>query len=959
VPQVLCPVLVGRDEEARRLQAALAAAGAGRGSAVFLAGEAGIGKSRLVREIVRAAGEHGLTVLAGRAVAGGAPTPFRPFAEALTSAGRAGRLPASEELDPFRPVLGRLIPEWRPPQPAPGEESPVFLGEAVLRLLRALAPRAGCVLVLEDLHWADQETLALLEYLADNLAAERVLCLATLRDEGGGAAALASALAARGSAAVLPLSRLDPAAMADMTRACLDAADLPDALHEFVAGRAEGIPFLVEEVLAGLVGDGALAERGGRWHAADLSAPGVPATFADAVRRRLDGMSAESRQVIGAAAVLGRRFEWTLLGQVTGLADAAVVAALRDGVGLQLIVAERDSFWFRHALTHEAVLAGLLPPERTMLAGRALAAAEAAHPGLPGGWCTLAADLAGRAGDAARAGALLLEAGRRDLAVGALASAEHTLTRARALVEPALRTSVDEALTEVFAMSGQVDRAIETGRMLLARLGPPSPRAANLHLGIARAAIAGARWTEAAASIEVARHSAGADTAQVDACAAQVAAGRGRLEEADRLARAALRAAENGPGPGGQPEVACEALEVIGRVARQRDLEAAERAFVRAADTAAAHGLQLWRLRALHELGTIDQLRTESVDRLEQARELAVAQGALALTATLDLQIAAGLNKQFRADEAMAAARRSADASRRFHLATLPMALIFQATAHAIRGEEGPMEDAIAEAVALAPDDQDVLGCAWGHCRATFCLLASDLGAAHAQMTTGAGLMLSSPATIAPPFLGLWPLLGALLASDVSSDAASDAARVRAAHGTRHLVVAALLGYADAIQAGRQGRAGQAEAAFAAADRQMGPLVAWYRQYARRLAAEAALADGWGEPVAWLREAAAYFAARGDERVAAACRALLRRAGAPVPRHRAGDGDLPGPLRALGVTEREADVLRLVAQGLGNREIAERMFLSPRTVEKHVASLLAKTGLRRAQLSGYSAGLDG
>jgi DNA-binding CsgD family transcriptional regulator len=138
----------------------------------------------------------------------------------------------------------------------------------------------------------------------------------------------------------------------------------------------------------------------------------------------------------------------------------------------------------------------------------------------------------------------------------------------------------------------------------------------------------------------------------------------------------------------------------------------------------------------------------------------------------------------------------------------------------------------------------------------------------------------------------------------------------------------------------------------------MGPLVAWYRQYARRLAAEAALADGWGEPVAWLREAAAYFAARGDDRVAAACRALLRRVGAPVPRP-AGDEDLPGPLRALGVTEREADVLRLVAQGLGNREIAERMFLSPRTVEKHVASLLSKTGLRRGQLAGYSAGLDG
>src|SRR3989442_1263399 len=81
--------------------------------------------------------------------------------------------------------------------------------------------------------------------------------------------------------------------------------------------------------------------------------------------------------------------------------------------------------------------------------------------------------------------------------------------------------------------------------------------------------------------------------------------------------------------------------------------------------------------------------------------------GPLALPAPLALQIAAGLNKQSRADEARGAAGRSADASRRFHLATLPMALIFEATAHAIRGEEGPMEDRIAEAVALAPDDQD------------------------------------------------------------------------------------------------------------------------------------------------------------------------------------------------------------------------------------------------------------
>ena len=283
------------------------------------------------------------------------------------------------------------------------------------------------------------------------------------------------------------------------------------------------------------------------------------------------------------------------------------------------------------------------------------------------------------------------------------------------------------------------------------------------------------------------------------------------------------------------------------------------------------------------------------------------------------------------------------------------MALIFQATAHAIRGEEGPMEDKIAEAVALAPDDQDVLGCAWGHCRATFCLLAADLDAAHARMTTGAGLLLSSPATIAPPFLGLWPLLGALL----GRDAAGAAARVRAAHGTRHLVVAALLGYADAVQAGRQGdgRPGRGGVRRRRpADGPAGGLVPAVRAppgrrggAGRRLGRAGRLAAGSRRVLRRARRRP------GGGRLPGAA-APGRGAGAAA---RAGDGDLPGPLRALGVTEREADVLRLVAQGLGNREIAERMFLSPRTVEKHVASLLAKTGLRRAQLAGYSAGLDG
>ena len=96
--QVLCPVLVSRDDEVSRLTAALAAAQSGRGGTVLVTGEAGIGKSRLVRETVHLAREQEMAVLAGRAVAGDVPAPFRPFAEALAAAGRAGRLPEAGEL---------------------------------------------------------------------------------------------------------------------------------------------------------------------------------------------------------------------------------------------------------------------------------------------------------------------------------------------------------------------------------------------------------------------------------------------------------------------------------------------------------------------------------------------------------------------------------------------------------------------------------------------------------------------------------------------------------------------------------------------------------------------------------------------------------------------------------------------------------------------------------------------
>jgi DNA-binding CsgD family transcriptional regulator/tetratricopeptide (TPR) repeat protein len=973
--QMLCPVLVGREEELQVLVDAVDRAAGGRGGTFFVEGEAGVGKSRLVREVSQRAESRGLPVLAGRAVPGSVPVAFRPLAEAvLGELRRRGELDVPE-LRPLQPLIGGLVPERRASDPVPGAESPVVLGEGLLRLLGGLAGGRGCVLVLEDLHWADPESLAVLEYLADNVAAEGIVCLGTFRSEAGGVGRdLVGSLVDRRAAQVVGLSRLDEAATVRLARACLGTATLPVAVEAYLCARADGLPFLVEELLAGLVGAGTLVERDGCWSStADPLGGRVPPTFADSVGRRLDALSSPTRGVLHAAAVLGRGFDWSLLAAVTGLAGAEVVAALREAVNFQLLTAEVDGFRFRHALTRDAVLGDLLPPERAELAGRALVAVEQAHPEVPGAWCELAAELAEAAGDGERAATLLLEAGRRAMAAGALATAEASLGRARRLVpdhvDATVVVSVDEALCDVLALAGRVDQAFELGDRLLGRLDLAArlpSGGAELHLRLARAGVAAGRWPVAAEHVAAARAATDptprADpglVAGLDALDAQIALGRGRLGEAERAAATALAAAERA----GLPAVACEALEVAGRVARQRDLLAAEAAFARGLAVATAHGLGLWRLRALHELGTVDQLRTESVERLQHAREVAVEVGAVALVATLDLQIAAGLIKQFRPDEGLAAARASAEASRRLRLATLPMALVLQATAHAQRGRADDMEACLVEALASAPDDLDVQGSAWGHCRATRWLLAEDRAQALAAMSTGAGFLQRSPATVAPPFLGLRVLLLAVDGDGGGDDAVrAEAERVRASGATRHRVVGSLVGCAEAVLLGRAGRSDEAAAALAAAEAEMGPLVAWYRHYAHRLAAEAALADGWGDPVPGLREAVAFFAARGERPVAGACRALLRRAGAPVPRPGGRDGGpaVPAPLEALGVTRREADVLVLLADGLTNKELAARLHLSPRTVEKHVGSLLAKTGCRRrAQLAGYSARLSG
>jgi DNA-binding NarL/FixJ family response regulator len=128
---------------------------------------------------------------------------------------------------------------------------------------------------------------------------------------------------------------------------------------------------------------------------------------------------------------------------------------------------------------------------------------------------------------------------------------------------------------------------------------------------------------------------------------------------------------------------------------------------------------------------------------------------------------------------------------------------------------------------------------------------------------------------------------------------------------------------------------------------------------ARRLVAEAAIDDGWGAPARWLTESEAFFDRHGLQPVASACRSLLRKCGARPPALRA-RARVPEPFLAAGVTEREMEVLAVLSDGLSNKEIAARLYLSPKTVEKHVASLMNKLEVRsRTQLAAMAAGKMG
>jgi DNA-binding CsgD family transcriptional regulator len=965
--------LVGRERELSAFREWLARAGGGSGGVYVIAGEPGVGKSRLAGEVLAALPAAWL-VARGRATDRERPAPFRAVAEALLAASRDHLLPDDPDVRAFAAVLGHLVPAWR--WGGGTDEPVVVVAEAVLRVLRAMAVPFPAVMLIEDVQWADPETLAVLEYLADNVAGQRTAIVVTVRSDtpSPGLSAVRD-LAARRVAVLVELARLCSDDVTAMACECLGAVSVDAGIRAFL-DRAGGLPFLVEELVATAARDGILVEREARWVLAGASAGVVPDSYRDSVSRRLGVLSADAALVTRVAAVAGLATDMRLLGLSAGLspAEAGAAAQAASDAGLVVLGQDGQRVGFRHALVREAVLADLRPGERALLASRSLDALAGKGPGVLGAGLAgagpelsddaleLAVDLAEQAGELARSARLLLALAGRAMAAGGLATAEACLRRARRRTagDLALTAGVDEALLELLARKGDLPELEEAAAAALAslgRLGAGPARAANVHLNVARAAAAAGNSAWAAEEAGRAQALA-ADAGDVALRLSADVAAAGALLSAGDTCQAAILARQVISSSQAPIATVLQARMVVGRAERVADLEAAAAAFDAAHSLAVRSGSPLAELDALHELATVAMLSQGDDGPLLTARARAEQLGAVGLVAQLNLQLAGTYALTGRAAEALTAAERARDLAHRLGQVTVEaMALVQAATGHAVREAGRDMRAAADAALTLAGDDPSVIAGVWGHAYAIYALLREDRATAGDVLNRA--IVVASRATgIHGLFWAPWALVSLLGSPDQPADAILD--HLNAAAATALPVNRGLASYAHAVAAGLGGDSERACLLMTEADRVLAarPAFGLWRQLCRRLAAEAALAGGWGDPVSWLRECLAAFDASGHRHAATACRVLLHRAGATVPR-RSGEAGAPPDLAALGVTAREADVLRLVADGLTNREIGERLFLSPRTVEKHVERLLAKTGVHnRSQLVARAARRD-
>ncbi|HEX5619783.1 MAG TPA: AAA family ATPase [Solirubrobacteraceae bacterium] len=900
-------LLVGRARELEQLESALRRAQSGVGATILVAGDAGIGKTRLLGELAERARAAGAQVLTGRGIdLIGAELPFLPLVEALRP---VGELPHDANLSRLR------------------------LFEELLELLTRLSRSAPVLLVLDDLHWADDSTVDAVAFLAHNIADRRIVLVAAFRPE---IERLPEGLVRAGT--LVELGPLAPDEVA-AALAALRPERSPAALMD-IAERSEGNPFFAEELLAASVHEGTL-----------------PPVLRTVLLQRIAQLDQRCQDVLRIAAAAGRDVPYRLLEAVVDLDEAELQAALRRAVEHGVLIADQESarFRFRHALLADAVYGTLVPGEREHLhqrLGEALAddaeAAELAHH-----WAA-----AGRASEALAASARATHEAKAMVGFAeALRHAERVITLWDQVPDAEERAGMDlaralEEAAELALLAGDAPRATALSDRALAMLDDRDVvRAGLLHHQRTRYLWAATHHEQALASQQRAVELVPAEPPS--AARANVLAGLAHILMLHWQHEESLAAAEEAVPMAravGERRAEMRALGVLGT-----DL-----AYLGEGERGVAHLREA--LQLAHESGVPEDayrayaLLSDALTMLGRWREGADAalEGRDA-TARLGIERGLGAVLAANACEALFALGEWDAAAA---VAERALARGVEVQRYAVLGMLAAVEVARGDLDAAAARLDEAAGPAAGDARSAL---------QHAAFTAELALVQGDPAAARERLD--WALAEA---------SAADAALRRA-----ELCTLALRADADRAALDRRAAESREDAdatlatARAAADAAAAvtPLAAGWRALAE---AEHTRVAGPPQPEAWLEAAATWdrlevpyraaycryrqaeaLVAAGASRLAGGVPAreahavAVRLGAAPLQRElellaeRArldlSPPEAPAaPEGELGLTPREREVLDLIARGLTNREIAAELVISTKTAAIHVSNILRK-----------------
>ncbi len=363
--------LVAREQELGRILDALEAADGGRGRLVLLAGEPGIGKTRLAQEASVHAREGGFVVASGRCYEAQSGIPFYPFLEALGTLYEDAPRKVREKIPERWPYLARLLPDHFPLASSGGREEAQRLLRAVTGFVREVSARRPVALLLDDLHHADSASVDLLAHLCRHTRSDRILLLGTYRDvEVGPEHPLRKAVRELDREQLVEkveVRRLGREETVALMSDRLPEAEVSREFSGLVFDRTGGNPFFTVEVLKALIERGDPFLWVGHWLSKDMQDFAVPESVSEAILERVSRLRPETRQVLEEASVLGQVFGLDDLMAVVGLGEDDVEEALEEAEASGLVGAAKARYAFDHALTQQTLYAGLSPARRERL----------------------------------------------------------------------------------------------------------------------------------------------------------------------------------------------------------------------------------------------------------------------------------------------------------------------------------------------------------------------------------------------------------------------------------------------------------------------------------------------------------------------------------------------------------------------------------------------------------------